>query len=274
MSTEVGAAGASNAAAYRARAAGQLSNNPELSELAALFADARPSTNADGEKIQRYDAANAVLDTRSVWIARCGGDVSAGIAEFERQQGPEWLPRRQGFEDLWNGGRTFLYAAVNPGHLGLLSYGPFCIVIEPNRICGSDSAVFPGNTARRYGRTTGIPDAAAARSDVGCWEFVDDIGLAEFGDDAVPLPPAQWPELVCDDDDERFLEVVTAGPVSLDDVVEIRLSSASYADLNAWSVLERRGTLTETPKRNAVAGWQAIKRWVNITHTHIELRII
>jgi hypothetical protein len=269
VSVDVAAAGAANAAAYGTRAAAQLSNHPQLAKLSALFADALPSTNTFSDKIQLYDAAGAVLDTRSVYVASYG---VAGIAEFERQQGPSWLPRRQGFEDLWDAGRTFVYAVANPGHTGLQSYGPFCIVIDADRVRGSSSAVFPGNTAQLYGRETGPPDAAAAHAAAGCWAFVDDVGVAVFGDDAAGEPPAQWAELVCNED--RFLEVVAAGPVVLADIVEVRLSAATRADLNAWTILERRGALADTSKRNAVAAWRTVKRWVNSTYPHIQLRIV
>lgn len=269
---DVAAAGEANAAAYRTGAAAKITTHPVLAALVDLLEDAAPSTNVDSEKIALYNDAGAVLDTRSVWIARCG-DSNDGIIAFERAQG-SWLPRREGFEGLWDAGRRFVYAVANPtgSHPGLLSYGPFCLVIQADRVSGPNSAVFPGNTAQLYGRETGPPDTARAYADVGCWSFVADMAVVVFGDEATTTPQAEWPQLVCNED--RFLEVVTAGPINLADVVEVRLSAATQADLNAWTVLERRGALTDSGQRNAVAAWRVIRQWINTRHTHIQLRIL
>jgi hypothetical protein len=272
VTADVSDASGGNEATYAARAAGILRANPELADLVAMLEAALPSTNMDGRKILDYDGADRIVDTRSLWIARCGGDTAAGIREFEKQQG-SWLPRRQGFEDLWNRGREFVYGAVNPGHDGVgAQYGPFCLIIRPARVAGANSGVFPANTAERYGRDSGVPDSARALAEAGCWRFVGDIGIVEFGTEAAGLTPQEWPRLVCND--TRFLELITAGPIEFADVTEVRLSQARVRELNAWSVLDRAGRLTDTAQQHAVAGWRVVKSWARTTRPHIVLRIV
>lgn len=271
---DVAAAGAANAASYAARAAAILSLNPHLAELAAMLADAMPSTNIDGGKVIDFDSADAVLDARSLWIQREGGNVAAGIAKFEKEQGG-WGPRRVGFEDLWDRGHDFIYGAVNPdiNHAGVGGrYGAFCIVIRPARVSGADSAVFPGNSAKLYGRDNGIADAAAAYADAGGWASVPDMGVAVFGTEAASMPPPDWPLLVCSE--TQYLEVVTAGPIDFSDILEVRIGAAQHEDLNKWSRLDRRKRLPEKYKQNAVAGWRTVKAWTKHTHPHIALRIV
>lgn len=269
---DVAAAGAANATMYATRAAELLLRHPQLSGLAALLAGSMPSTNVDGGKIAIFDGAGAVLDARSIWTARSGGDRAKGVAAFERSQ-KTWLARRAGFEALWEHGEAFVYGAANPGHAGAGGrYGAFCLVVRPARVAGPHSAVFPGNTAALYGRESGPADGAAARAEAGCWPFVDDIGLAVFGDEAAAIASSDWPMLACNE--HRFLEVVTAGPIALSDVVEVRISTEHHADLNRWSALDRRGRLTDPEHQNAVAGWRIVRRWVNRTRPHIALRIL
>jgi hypothetical protein len=269
---DVAAAGAANEAAYAAQAANILTANPPVAGLIAMLTAALPSTNVDGRKVVDYDDADRILDARSLWIARRGGNTAAGIREFEKQQG-KWLPRRQGFEDLWAHGREFVYGAVNPGHDGVgAQYGPFCLLIRPACVVGAHSAIFPANTAERYGDDSGTPDSTRALAEAGCWRFVADIGLVEFGSDAAALAPEAWPRLICGD--KRFLEVVTVGPIEFTDVTEVRISEAHMRELNAWSVLDRAGRLTDPAHQHAVAGWRIVKTWTKTTRPHIALSIV
>jgi hypothetical protein len=238
VGVDVAVAGAANESSYAARAGSIVAAHPQLADLISMLAAGLPSSNVDAGKVVDYDRAARVLDTRSLWVIRCGGDTAAGIAEFKRSQGG-WLARREGFEDLWAGGRSFIYSVLNPGQRGVVDYGPFCLVIRPGRVAGANSRVFPANSAERYGRDSGVPDAVSAFADVGCWRFASDVAVVEHGPAAARLPPEDWPGLVCGD--QRFVEVVTAGPIALSDVTEVRVSRDSAREFNEWSVRDRLG---------------------------------
>lgn len=272
---DVAAAGAANQITYEERAAELVGKSPQLSQLVTMFSAAQPSTNVDGAKILDFDAADEVLDSRGVAIFRADGDVKAGLKAFagDQERGEEsWLVRRESFEDLWDGGRKFIYGAVNPGHQGTGGrYGPFCLVIRPERVAGSHSAVFPGNTAELYGRYSGAADAAAAYAQAGCWSFVASIGVAVFGEVVADKPVDRWPQLICGE--QRFLEVVTVAPIAFSDVLEVRITKELLRKFNAWSTLARRGNLP-TPQQNALAAWRTVKKWTDVTRPHIARTIV
>jgi hypothetical protein len=269
---DVATAGVANQGMYSGRASTVLATRPQLSNLLAGLTAAAPTTNVDGGKIVDFDSAGEILDGRRLAIFRNSGNTNAGLRQFRKNQ-KAWFARRQSFEDLWTNGRSFIYGAANPGHEGTGgTYGPFCLVIRPARVSGSDSAVFPGNTARLYGRRTGGADAAGAHAQAGSWAFVEDVVVATFGTAIAPRPQNLWPRLVCNE--TEFIEVVTAGPVAFTDVIEVRITHSHLRDLNAWSELDRRGKLTDTSKQNGVAGWRTVKRWIRATHPHIARTIV
>lgn len=272
MTVDVATVGAANQGTYAGRASTLLATHPQLSNLMARLAAAAPTTNVDGGKVVDFDTAGEVLDGRRLAIFRNKGNVKAGLRQFQKNQ-RSWFARRQSFEDLWDNGRSFVYGAANPGHEGTGgSYGPFCLVIRPARVSGSDSAVFPGNTALLYGRDSGGADAAAAHAQAGCWGFVEHVAVATFGDGIAPKPLNLWPRLVCNE--SEFIEVVTAGPIAFSDVIEVRITEAHLRDLNAWSELDRQGKLTDTKKQNGVAGWRTVKQWIRTTRPHIARTIV
>jgi hypothetical protein len=94
-----------------------------------------------------FDKAQTILDRRELFIAEAGGDRALGLAVFAAQH---WSPRREAFEDLWEGGRQFVYCAPNPGTLGAQKYGDYCLVIDSGTLRDADTAVFPVDTAGRY----------------------------------------------------------------------------------------------------------------------------
>ena len=127
----VGEAGALNADSYRAQAAAVLATYPQLDVFAAQLDRAMPGTNVDVEKVLSFDLADAILDRRALFVAEAGGDRAKGLAAFDAQP---WSPRRQAFEDLWQDGRRFVYCAPNPGTLGALKYGDYCLSIDPQSL--------------------------------------------------------------------------------------------------------------------------------------------
>jgi hypothetical protein len=272
VTVDVAVAGAANQGSYAKRATDTVVANPHLSGLMTLLAAGMPTTNIDGRKVVDFDAAGAILDARALWIARNGGNEVAGTRAFEDSQGT-WLPKRQGFEDLWINGRTFIYGALNPGHNGVgADYGPFCLVVDPSRAVGDHRGVFPGNTADRYGTASGAADAKAAHADAGCWHFAADVGVVEFGLAANGVAATQWPRLVCND--QNFVEVVIAGPIEFTDVTEVRVGYQTKKDLDTWSVQYRRGTLSDPAKRWAVEGWRIVKKWRSESPPIVTLSIV
>lgn len=273
MTVDVAVAGAVNQTPYSDRANAAMAADPRLAALAEMLQRALPSTNVDGRKIVDYDDADKVLDARSLWIKRHAGDLQAGLRAFEESQGEVWLPRRQGFEDLWQNGRSFIYGAANPGHDGVgANYGPFCLIISPTRLVGAHRGIFPGNTAERYGRGDGTADVARAHADAGCWEFAADVGVVEFAAEAGSVAPEKLPTHVCND--KRFLEIVLAGPVEFSEVIEVRISKENRRKLNGWSIQERAGTLTDPGMRWGVAAWRIVRQWAASARPHIALRIV
>ncbi len=254
----LGTAGAANAARHQASAQARLDANPDLEEFAAVAASVLPGTNVDYEKVERFHTASAIIDARALAIARAGGDAARGLADFAAKS---WSPRREAFEDLWVNGRTFIYMAANPGTLGATDYGDLCLVIRADRVLDQDSAVFPFDTAQRYTDAAANVDAALAFDQVGIWESRADIAVTELAAEAARRPTDGWPELICGD---RYLEVVTAGPVDLGDIIVLRVSQDVADELEGlwWSWRNKR--LTDPVSVRRAKAYNAMMKWPNL----------
>ncbi|WP_373203203.1 hypothetical protein [Mycobacterium marinum] len=254
----VGEAGAANAAAYDAQAQEVLARHPFLDEFAVQLQGALPGTNVDAEKVLCYDEARAILHRRALFIAQAGGDTAAGLAAFEAQH---WSPRRQAFEDLWQDGRRFVYFAPNPGTLGALKYGDYCLIADPATLEQADTAVFPSDTAQTYTNEMAIVDGTLAYQEVGGWPARSEVALVHHGDRALSLSPAERAELVCGAD--TYMEVVTVGPLRLEQVAILRVNSDLWEEHDdlwwQWkdNLLTDPGDLAKAKAYGALLGWEA-----------------
>lgn len=106
------------------------------------------STNVSTAKIIAFDDEERVLHAREL-VQRGSADPSVALAEWIERS--SWNPRRQAFEDLWDDGRSTVYAALNIGGMGTEGcYGPICLFIDEPEAGSRDVGVFPHNSAGHY----------------------------------------------------------------------------------------------------------------------------
>jgi len=209
-----------------------------------------------------------VLDARSWCVARAGGDVAAGLAYFAAQQGA-YLPRREGFEDLWEHGRRFVYGAVNAGGMGTEGrFGPFCIVIaDPEAQSPKALAVFPGDSAQRYTTADGGVDAAAAEAEATAWRERAALAVVHHSSEATGADPGRWGEVVCRRD--HYLEVVVAGHLPVSIVDEVRLRGTLVDRLDELESRRFLGEALAADEDNEVRAYRALQRWRQASGTTI-----
>lgn len=216
------------------------------------------STNITADKVLVYDEADEILDTRSVRILQAGGDTAAGLATFASGA---WSAQREAFEDLWDGGRGFVYGAVNAGGMGVEgSYGGFCVAVDdPDRASPVTLVVFPSDSARRYTTPPADVDEPRAADEATSWE--DRASLVTLERHAeVDGDETSWPLLVCSP--LRYFETVIAPGPRTSGISQVRLRTDYQAELVEFQARDLAGdaTLTEV-ERNQAAAYDVIQSW-------------
>lgn len=250
-----------NSARHRQAADDAVTGDPSghVGAFRALAGVAVASTNVDADKVKIFDAAAELLDARRLEIHRAAGDRTAGMAAFESRQG-SWLGPRTDFEHLWVDGEAFVYFAVNAGGRGVPKFGDYCMVVSDPSGDGRSVAVFPGDSAQRYGSTSPI-DSGRVRDEAAAWDDRDAIVVSQLGSRAVTVPPTRWPQLICSDD--GYLEVVVAPSPPIADVVEVRLRQSHLdrlEELEVRAVAREPLDPTELAEAHAfrsIEGWRA-----------------
>ena len=227
MAEDLSARAAANGPTRRA-AADALVAADASGKLAAFraFADASKfSTNVSADKILAYGETGEVLHTRAACIQAARRDEAAGLAAFAKRQG-SWLLRREGFEDLWEGGREILYGAVNAGNMGTEGqYGPFCLVADP--LPAVSLATFPSDTAQTYVDASGVTDQARAESDVTLWEDRGALALWKESVAVAAAPEDSWPDVMARPG--HYMEVCRVGRLPIEGLASVRLR-VGYVD--------------------------------------------
>jgi hypothetical protein len=229
----------------------------QLEAFRALAAGTVASTNVEAFKVSGFDAAGELLDGRRLRIRLAGDDSAAGIAEFEAAQ-KTYLTARGAFEHLWVGGEEFVYFAVNAGGRGLPKFGDFCLVVPDPSERGRSVAVFPDDTAQRYGDKSPV-DADRARDEAAAWEDRDALAVTQLGSRALTAAPPAWPELICSND--GYLETVVTPSPPIVDVAEVRLPQEYLDRLERLDAREVNGEdLTDT-EWNELDAFRSIESW-------------
>lgn len=227
-----------NAQARRAQADATLAadSSGRLERFRDLSASSVFATNVQLEKLELYDRAGAVVDARTCCIVGCGGDEAAGLALFvERQE--DYFVRRERFEDLWEHGRRFVYGAMHAGGAGVPSFGPICLVLADLASQAPDAlGVFPQDTAQRYTDASAAVDESRALSEATAWEDRGALAVVERAAGVLAHSPAEWPELLCSDDD--YLEVDVAGPLELAAIERVLLPEDTRVELERLRAAE------------------------------------
>jgi len=231
-----------------------------LHRFHALVAESMLSTNVSADKVLAFDQAGAVLDTRRFHIQQAAGDETVGLATFANRQG-DMLVRREGFEDLWEHGRTLVYGAVNAGGLGTEGrFGPFCLIVgEPAPAARNVAVCFPGDSAQRYTTDSGVVDEAAACAEAAEWDRRADMALVVRGDEALSEPDASWPHVVCRSD--HYMEAVRRGPVPLDELLGMRLRSTYRARLDELQASALAGDDLDPDQSNEAGAYDVALKW-------------
>lgn len=241
MATDLTKTADANSSARQATAGEKLAADlsGRLTRFREFVAESAFGTNVRLDKLPAFERARAIVDARSYFILLSAGDVAAGLALFAASQGG-YLRGRQGFEDLWENGRRFIYGAVNGGGSGVEGFGPVCLVLADVQSGSVDAlGVFPEDTVKRYVDANGDINHELACAEATAWEDRAELGVLERSEEASATTAADWPGLLCSADD--YLEIVITGPLSLEAVIEVRLPAALRVrldELRAKSVLE------------------------------------
>ncbi|MGI8984779.1 MAG: hypothetical protein ACR2HM_09660 [Acidimicrobiales bacterium] len=215
-----------------------------------LVAASPASTNASAGRLSAYDHAGGVVDTRS---------THPDEGSFEASQGGA-LAGREGFEDLWDHGRRFVYGAVNAGGMGAEPFGDFCLVF---RDCGEDAtdalAVFPEDSVSRYADAVGAVDADRAAGEATSWDDRGLLAVAELGSDALAASDTDWPGVVCSGRD--YLEVVMAGSFPPPTLSEIRVRSSVRGEAHHYWEQAQEGVRLSARARTVAAAYDVVLRW-------------
>jgi hypothetical protein len=233
------------------------------SRLAANTAIFLPGTNVDLEKVEH---SITIIDARALAIASAGGNRTQVLANWSAKS---WSRRREAFEDLWKGGRSFIYLSPNPGTLGATYYGEYCLVIDANRVSKhADSAVFRFDSAQRY-RRHGKRGPTACLAEAGSWESRADVAVVELAVEVTAQPERQWPDLICGKD--GYLEVVTVGTIDVGDVVRLHISSQLPDELDDlwWELKADPRRITDPVSLRRAKAYDTMLTWPNL-----QIRII
>jgi hypothetical protein len=256
------ATAAANTGARRAAADAVIAGDGSgrLAALRDLVGGSAMSSNVSADKVMAFDRAGAVVHARQFCVDEAGGDEAAGLAAFAALQA-EWLVRREGFEDLWDHGRRFVYGAVNAGGMGTEGrFGPFCLVVaDPEQPPPDALAVFPADSAGRYTDEVGAVDDGAVKSEATAWAARGDLAVTERGDEALGVGDDQWSAVVCQPG--RYLETVRAGSLPVERVAELRLRASFRATLDRLRARAVRRDILIPTDANLAAAYDVANRW-------------
>lgn len=201
-----------------------------------------------------------MLDARRFHIHEAAGDTSAGLEASARRQG-RWLTRRQGFEDLWRHGRSFVYGALNAGGMGTEGrFGPFCLLLgEPDLTAPNAPVCFPGDSAQRYTTDSGAIDEASAHAEATEWAGRADMAVVIRADEALREPDSRWPSVVCRSD--QCMEVVRPGPVPLAEAATVRLRPSYRSRLDELQASALAGEALAADETNEAGAYDVLLRW-------------
>lgn len=217
------------------------------------------SSNVFADKVIAWDEAGEVLDTRRACIARAGGSVAAGLAEFAVRQG-SLLARREGFEDLWEHGRGFVYGAVNIGGVGTERFGDVCVVItDPEAHRPQALAVFPADSLQRYTSGSGSVDALIAEQEATSWSDRAFLAVLHLGPEAQFTDPQEWFKLVCQSD--RYLEVVLVARLPVAVLAEVRMRRATIDRLRGLRARRFLQSPLSPTENNEARAYAAMHSW-------------
>jgi hypothetical protein len=240
--------------AARCAAADQLvASDPSgrLGSFRALAKSGVVSTNVDASKVQVFGEVAEVFDARRIELHKAGGDADAGQAAFAERQG-SYLAGREAFEQLWIGGDSFVYGALNAGGLGTEGrYGPFCLIIADPAGRSRAVALFPCDSAQRYTVGNSV-DGEGVRSEATAWADRDSLAVVERHAEALATHEAEWPAVICRP--KSYLEAVVGPPLPIEDVVEVRLAQPyleRLADLQARELADE--VLAPSEREEALA---------------------
>ncbi len=219
------------------------------------------ASNVTADKIEAFAAAREVLHSRAVTIARHGGDVDAGLAEFNARP---WSARRTSFEAVWADGQSAIYGAISVGGLGVEDYGPFCLVFEDPSVDSMVIAVFPTDSAQTY--DCSLPsDREKARSEATSWTERASLGVTKHSPDIPNQPETRWPSMVCNSGD--YMEVVRIGALPLSILSSIRVPAADWKAYRDRK-FNRPGSLALEPRTEQALA--VIDRWSRTLGTKIQ----
>jgi len=254
---DITAVAATNSARRRADTEALIRTDPAglLARFHGLASRSTFGTNVFAAKVLAYKDEGAVIDTRSFYVYQAGGDIVAGAKKFAAGA---WTQRREAFEDVWKGGRQFVYGALNAGGYGVDSYGEFCLIEDDPSARSPDAlAVFPDDSAGRYTSPPAIIDEALACDEATGWAHRADLVTIERAAE-VGADESAWPSLICDD---RYFEVIVVPGPPLDRLSEVRLKATYATELDDLQARYLTGDVLTYDELNQVAAYDVIQSW-------------
>jgi len=143
-------------------------------------------------------------------------------ADVMREHLQAFHARRLAFDDAFTGGRTFRYAAMNAGNIGLPRYAPYCLVLTRafhTRL--GEIAYWPGDSLEVFFTSDGSLDLASVSRQVSPHGQRHLMVAKERVDEVVAHGKTDWPVLVAREG--KYFEAAFIGTVSLDAVALVRV---------------------------------------------------
>jgi hypothetical protein len=154
---------------------------------------------------------------------------------------------------------------LNCGGPGTEAYGPICLRITKGSLDTNPSAVFPSDSLQRYTNDLNEIDTDRIMGEIGCSSSKGNVALIEYQTHSSILDQERWSGIVCSD--ERYLEITVIGPLSLDNIVELRIRSEYAEEIDKLIDKEIAGEKIEPYERTQVLAISALRAWTNVEIT-------
>ena len=234
-----------------------MGDGPQLRDFRAQASEAAMGTAIWAFKLRIFDKLGRIASAREISEHHPKRPATTPAQEWYVTSQGRHYAMRKAFEDYWTDGEKAVYFALLLDGLAPAGYGPYTLIVDPQHCPRPDVACFPGNTAERYA-PTGVLDTALCRAEIAPWDSRGSLLAMKHGTNLSPLA-AQWPTMVCNEDD--FSEAVAIGVLPLDAIREVRVDEASHRRWRKLRVQKLNGVPLSEDEQIQVGMLDLLSSW-------------
>lgn len=149
--------------------------------------------------------------------------VSTGTA-LHKSLG-QWCRRRTAFDNSFEDGDKFKYAAMNVGGLGVSHFGEWCVVIKRQASTQFSSLAFIKDDSLKYIDDDHL-DVGRLSNDLAVWKYVHLLAALKHETDMNETSLDEWPSRICCNN--SYIEAVVKDDMCADQVASVRLKASDY----------------------------------------------